>query len=114
MTPDAEIDIFAALDFIRDHAKHYAEAKANRVYLDEFRKSQKALLMQKAESAGHKSAAAQEREAYADPEYQVVLQGLKEAVEQEEKLRWLFTAAQVRIETWRTLESSRRIEAKTL
>lgn len=114
MTPDAEINIFRALDFIRDHALDYAKAKSERIYLEEFRKSKKALLMRDAEIAGHKSSAAQEREAYADAEYLVVLDGLKAAVEQEEKLRWLIVAAQARIEAWRTLESSRRIEAKTL
>ena len=37
-----------AINYIRDTAKDYAKAKANRVYLSEFRKSQKAILVQKA------------------------------------------------------------------
>jgi hypothetical protein len=114
MTDEGEIRIFAALDFIRDQAPAYAKAKAERVYLEEFRKSKKALLMCDAEKAGHKSAASQEREAYADSEYVALLEGLKEAVEAEETLRWRIVAAQARIETWRTLEANKRAEAKVL
>lgn len=114
MTPEAEINIFRSLDFIRDNAPAYARAKSERVYLEEFRKSKKALLMREAEIAGHKSAVAQEREAYAHPDYLVVLEGLKAAVEQEEALRWLIVGAQAKIEAWRTIEANKRAEAKAL
>ena len=114
MSNDAEINIFAALDFLRDNALPYAQAKANRTYLEEYRKTQKAMLMQAAEMNGTNAISAQERDAYAADEYMDHLKALKEAVEAEEKLRWLFVAAQARIEVWRSLESSRRIEAKTL
>lgn len=112
MTTESDIDIFRVLDFIRDHASKYAKAKADRVHLEEFRKSKKALLMREAEIAGHKSAVAQEREAYAHPDYMALLDGLKAAVEQEESLRWLIVAAQAKFEAWRTIEANRRIEAK--
>ncbi len=111
---ESEINIFRALDFIRDNAPAYAQAKAERVYLEQFRKTRKALGMREAELAGHKSAVLQEREAYAGEEYMQLLEGLKAAVEVEERLRWQMTAAQAKIEVWRTLESTRRIEAKTL
>ena len=114
MSQDAEINIFAALDYIRNNAPEYAKAKADRIYLEGFSKSKKAMLMQEAELAGHKSAASQEREAYAHSDYVALLEGLRTAVEVEEKLRWLFTAAQARIEAWRTIEANRRAEAKTL
>jgi len=114
MSQDAEINIFKSLDFIRDNAPAYARAKSERIYLEEFRKSKKALLMREAEIAGHKSAVAQEREAYASPDYLTVLEGLKAAVEQEESLRWLIVGAQAKIEAWRTIEANRRAEAKTL
>lgn len=109
-----EIDIFKALDYLRDKAPEYAQAKANRVYLEEWRKSQKAILMQKAQAKGVEALAAQEREAYADSEYQSLLSGIKEAVEREEKLRWMLIAAQAKIDAWRTLESSKRAEAKNI
>lgn len=114
MNPDTEINIFRSLDFIRDNAPAYAKAKSERIFLEEFRKSKKALLMRDAEIAGHKTGAAQEREAYAHPEYLVLLEGLKAAVEQEENYRWLFVAAQAKIEAWRTIEANRRAEAKVL
>lgn len=114
MNPDTEIAIFKALDYLRDNAPAYAKAKSERIYLEEYRKTKKALCMREAELEGHKTAATQEREAYAHPEYLVVLEGLKAAVEEEEKFRWLIVAAQARIEVWRSLESSRRIEAKVL
>ena len=114
MTTDSESYIFRSLDFIRDNAPAYAKAKSERVYLEEFRKSKKALLMRDAEIAGHKSAVAQEREAYANDEYLRLLDGLKIAVEQEETLKWLIVGAQAKIEVWRTIEANRRVEARTL
>jgi hypothetical protein len=114
MTTDSEINIFRSLDFIRDNAPAYAKAKSERVFLEEFRKSKKALLMRDAEIAGHKSAAAQEREAYADPAYVQLLDGLRVAVEQEEALKWLIVGAQAKIEVWRTIEANRRAEGKVL
>jgi len=114
VTDEGEINIFRALDFIRDNAPAYAKAKSERIYLEEFRKTKKAILMQDAERSGHKSAVAQEREAYADQSYNEHLLALMAAVEEEERLRWLMVAAQARIEAWRSIESSRRVEAKTL
>lgn len=108
------IDLFRCLEFIKSNAKAYAQAKANRIYLENFRKSKKALLMREAEAAGHKTAAIMEREAYAHPDYLLVLEALKDAVGEEERLRWLMVAAETSIEAWRSLESSKRIEAKAL
>ena len=110
----AELNIFACLDYIRDKAPAYAKAKAERIYLEEFRKTKKAMCMRSAESAGVNAISAQERDAYANPEYAALLEGLRDAVEAEEKLRWLIVGAQAKIEVWRSLESTRRIEAKTL
>lgn len=104
--------IFKALDFMRDHAPDYAEAKAERIYLEQWRKTKKALLMQEAEKEGAKSIALQERDAYAHPEYIQVLEGLREAVKREEELRWLIASAEAKIEAWRTTESTRRAEAR--
>ena len=55
---------------------------------------------------------AQEREAYAHPEYTQLLEGLRDAVEQEEKLRWDLIAAQARVEIWRTQQANLRAEGK--
>ena len=103
MITDEEIE--KANDFIRDNADHFAQAKAHRVYLDQFRKSQKALLMQECEE---KTSAAKEAWAYAHEDYQMLLDGIKDAVHVEERLRWLFVAAQTKIDIWRTQSSNNR------
>jgi hypothetical protein len=41
-----------------------------------------------------------------------LLQGLKEAVEVEEEIRWGLVAAQARIEVWRTQSANDRAEGK--
>jgi len=109
-----EIDIFKCLDFMRDNAPAYAKAKADRVELEQFRKSKKALLMREAESKGFTALAAQEREAYADDDYVAVIKGLGAAVQEEERLRWLLITAQIKLDVWRTIEANRRAEAKVL
>lgn len=114
MHDDAEINIFKALDFIRDNATKYAKAKAARIYLEEFRKTKKALCMQSAEAGGVNAISAQERDAYADPEYQALLAGLRQAVEEEERLRWMMVAAQAKVSVWQTIEATRRAEIKNL
>ena len=98
-----------AVDYIFDNAKIYAKAKAERVYLEEFRKSQKALLMKRSleETIG-----AQEREAYAHEDYQKLIKGLQAAVEMEERLRWELVAAQTRVEIWRTEQANLRAEGR--
>jgi hypothetical protein len=89
-----------------------AQAKANRIYLEEFRKTKKAILMRDASGDGMVTIAAQEREAYSHEEYQKLLLGLKEAVQEEERLRWLMIGAQAKIEVWRSFESSKRAEMR--
>ncbi len=66
----------------------FAKAKANRIYLENFLKSKRSILMSKSSA---KSVAAAEVDAYADPEYIGLLEGLKEAVECEEKIKWMLT-----------------------
>ena len=91
-------------------ANEFAKAKATREHLEQFRKSKKALLMQQAELAGHKAFAAQEREAYAHPEYIALLDGLMAAVEAEESLKWRLELFKMKFETWRTQQATQRAE----
>ena len=56
-----------------------------------------------------KSVTASEVDALAHKEYIELLDGLKEAIEIEEKLKWMLTAAQAKVEVWRSLEASARI-----
>lgn len=99
---------YKAIDYIIANAPKYAAAKSERIYLEEFRKTKKALLMKDAMQAGYESAAAQEREAYAHIDYQVLLKGLAEAILEEETLKWMLTAAQMRSEVWRTESANER------
>lgn len=99
----------AAVEELWKYAPAHAQAKAERVYLEEFRKSKKAMLMKHAETEGKKSAASQEVEAYAHPDYQDLLIALKCAVESEELARWRMVACQAAIEVWRSQEASGRI-----
>jgi hypothetical protein len=99
-------DPHKAVDHIIKHAKRFADDKAQRVFLEEFRKSKKALLMKQSLEP---ALGAQERDAYAHPEYIELLKGLKEAVEIEEKLRWDLIAAQARIEIFRTESANNRM-----
>ena len=102
-------DINDAVDYLYTHGRKYAEAKSHRVYLEEYRKSQKAMLMKAALADGRaKSAVVAEIEAYADPAYIEVLKGLEAATEREEELRWGLVSAQARIDVWRSQEASNR------
>lgn len=104
-------DPHAAVDFMIASAPKYAQAKAQRVYLEEFRKSKKALLM--AQSTA-KAAVEREQYAYGHEDYLALLGGIKAAVEVEEDLRWKLVAAQARVEIWRTQEASARAEGRAV
>lgn len=104
----SKIEPDAAVDFLFKNGTKYAVAKAQRVYLEEFRKSQKAMLMKDAMLNGAKSIAAAEMEAYANAAYQEILKGIQAATEDEETLRWHLTAAQARIEVYRTKSANDR------
>lgn len=108
---DKVYDPHKAVDYLLANAGKFAAAKSERVFIEEFRKSKKALLMKQ---SGESSAVAQERDAYAHPEYLELLGGLKSAVEVEEKLRWELIAAQARIEIYRTQEASNRMMDRTM
>lgn len=87
---------------IRMMAPQYGEAKAKRTYLEEFKSVKKALLMKEALALKIETAAAQEREAKADPEYNDLLKGLAAAIEKEETLRWTLEAYRMDVEVWKT------------
>jgi hypothetical protein len=106
-----EIDPNKAIQFLIDTAPKYAQAKAHRVFLEEARKSKKASLMN---SAPTEVLGKQETFAYSHDEYMELLQGLRVAVEEEEKYRWLMIAAQARIEVWKTNQYNTRAELKAL
>ena len=104
-------DPHKAVDFMLEHAEKYATAKANRIHIEEFRKSKKALLMNQCSA---ETVNAREQYAYSHPDYIQLIEGLKQAVEIEESLRWKMTAAQMRVEIWRSMEATARAEGRAV
>lgn len=104
MIEEAEIE--RAVNWLAKAAGEAAKARAEREYLSEFRKVLKAELMR---NAGEVPVAVQEREAYADPKYLDFLQGWKAAIEEDERIRWLQTAAEAKISAWQTQQRIARV-----
>lgn len=89
-----------------------AKAKADEVYLREFRKSKKAILMQEAKDEGHKTGQERESYAYAHPEYLELLDALRIATELNAKFQWRMSIAADRIKIYQTHEANKRAEFK--
>lgn len=103
------IDGQKAVNFIIDNAEKFAESHSHRVYLENMTKVTKARLMQDC-----KNEPVSRAEAYAlsHPEYLINIEGIKAAMYQEDRLRWLLEAAKLRAELARTAEASRRHEER--
>lgn len=101
----SEDDVERAVNWLVATATEAAQARANREYMLEYRKTLKAQLMRERDGL---PLAAQEREAYADDRYIAHLDALRTAVEQDERLRWLHTAAQAKVSAWQTQQKSMR------
>lgn len=100
-----EEEVEKGAKFIRENADTLAKARAERIYLEQFRKSKKALLMNECDA---EKVNAKEIYAYAHPEYKELLESLKIAIEQEEFIKWKIIAAQAMIEIWRTQQANNR------
>ncbi|AUR98128.1 hypothetical protein NVP1247A_54 [Vibrio phage 1.247.A._10N.261.54.E12] len=101
-----------SLHFINKQAEEFARAKSQRVYLEEFRKVQKAILMNEAEQEGRKTGQERESYAYSHPEYKKLLGGLREAIEIEESLRWKLLSARENIDVQKQKNMMSMSEAK--
>ena len=99
-------DIDKTLAFIRDHAPKLAKAKAERIYLDNYKKSLFSKLFTK---AVHKTVAERESWALQHDTYIDHLMALKIAIEEEETIKWQMLSAQLRVEVWRSQESTNRM-----
>jgi hypothetical protein len=86
------------IEYIYDNAPHYAKAKGELAQLEAFKSSLKAILMKQ---SGETTAAAQEREAYAHPDYQNLCDAIGAATEKAELLKWRLTSAQLRFDAWK-------------
>jgi hypothetical protein len=99
-----------AIRYIMENAPLFAQAKANRVFIENYLGTVKSRLMLEEDGTlGHKDAYAK-----AHPDYIAQLEGLKVATEEEERLRYMLLAAQARIEVWKTQEYTKRQELKNL
>jgi hypothetical protein len=104
---------YKAIEYIIENAPKFAEAKAQRVFIENFLRTKKSLLMKEAMARGIDSGVAQEREAYAHPEYEELLRGLQEATICEETLKYMLIAAQMKADIWRSEQASERLGVKT-
>ena len=102
-------DVDRALSWLVSNASKAAQARANKVLLEESCRTVKARLMK---ASGQESLGAQEREALASDEYQTHLEGLKAAVYEDTQYTLLRQAAEARIEAWRTMSSNNRAQTK--
>ena len=107
----SKVDPNKAVEFIIANAKKYAIAKADRAYIEQFRKSKKALLMNESTA---KTAVEREQYAYSHNDYVGLLKGLCEAIAIEERLKWELEAARIRTEIWRTQSANERGQDKAL
>ena len=105
MNPITQATVSLALQWLVDNAARAAEARATRLYLEDYTKVLKATIM--AERVGE-TLGVQERCALADGRYKIHLDGLRVAIAEDEKLRWLRGAAEAKIEAYRTFEASTR------
>ena len=83
----------------------YAKARAERVYVENYLRCKKSLLMQDCDK---KAISAKEMCAYAHPDYIALLDSLKAAVEVEETTRWALEKFKIEFEHWRTCQANDR------
>lgn len=103
----SEFNPALAADGIRQFGKRYAIAKSQRVQLEQFRKSKKAILFTEAPDG---TVLSKESYAYAHPDYIQLLGGLGAAVLAEEECKYQLRALELRIEIWRTQSANNRKE----
>lgn len=100
-----ESEVDKAVEFLRDSADSSAKYRAERLYVEEYRKSLKAILMKQ---FGDLPISAQEREAYSHKDYIAHLKAIKIAVEKDERQRFLRAGAEAKIQAWQTKSANLR------
>lgn len=105
----AEADIDNAVAYLRTSATKAAEARAQMLYLAEWKNTVRAKV--KLKQIGISNAAADDI-ALASEDYRNALQAYKEAIEADATFRFKREAASALIEAWRTEQASLRAEGK--
>ena len=98
-------EVERALEYLIKTAEEAATARSIRLHLEQFVKTTKAQCMAKHLDGSMTQA---EVKALIDEDYLTALNGLKEAIHDDEKLRYLTEAAKIKVDVWRSLESSKR------
>jgi hypothetical protein len=101
----AEKEIESAVHWLASSAPSIAQARAEMIFADEYRKSLKAILMSESNEGANN---AKEMWAYAHPKYVEHLQEIKRTVLNYEKLRAQREAATMKIEAWRSMNANYR------
>jgi chromosome segregation ATPase len=101
-----EDSVEQAVDYLRSNATKAAQARANRIYLDEYRKVIKATIMRQHQT---ESLGAQEAIAYSDPQYAEHLKAMQDAIQRDEYHRWMMVAAEAKISAWQTQSRNQRV-----
>lgn len=102
---NSQIRAEKATAYLIESAADIAEAKADLVQAEHMLRVTKAIAMKQSDE---RSAAAQEREAYASPEYRKAIDAVRENTRAYEELRAKREAAKIRIEYWRSLNANQR------
>lgn len=89
-------------------SEEFAKYKSKRVSLEDYKKILKARLMKEALAAGVSSNQAQEREAYAHPQYEETIDGLEFATRKETELYWELKLFDIEVQVWRTQQANKR------
>lgn len=102
-------EVNKALNWLMENADSASQARANRLHLEDFSKSllatlQNRLSQEHPEAAGNKL----ERLALAHTEYEIHLEGLKEARRIDERFKWLSSLAHAKLDVFRTIEATKR------
>lgn len=105
----AEEDIDRALCYLRDNAEKDAQARAERLYMEQWLKT---VLAQEQAKVNASSVAAAEIGARTSEPYMQALSAYRQSIAEDERRRFLRAAAEARIEAWRTMCSNKRAEGK--
>src|SRR5690349_5124905 len=100
-----EKEVERAVWWLAQSAPQIAQARAEMVFADEYRKSLKAILMSESNLEANN---AKETWAYAHPKYVEHLQEVKRTVLNYEKMRAMREAATMKIEAWRSMSANYR------
>lgn len=88
-----------AVNWLAMNGEKAAQARAEREYLTEYRKTLKAKIMREQDDM---PLVAQEREAYADKRYVEHLEAMREAIKADELMRWQRVAAETLVSAWQS------------